>query len=77
MLESIAIITSLEFAEQAAEILDNKKHVYSFEAYLVLLRRLRELIKAGVPIYLALDAVQTGKTEETILNILGYRKGKR
>jgi len=38
ILANIAAVTSLEFAEQAAEILDNKKHLYSFTIYLVLLK---------------------------------------
>lgn len=67
-LQMIATITSPEFAEQAADALDSKKHSYSFEAYLVLLGRLKELISAGMPNCLALDAVQTCETAETIIN---------
>lgn len=67
-LQIIAAITSPEFAEQAADALDSKKHAYSFEAYLVLLGRLKELISAGMPNCLALDAVQTCETAETIIN---------
>ena len=67
-LQIIAAITSPEFAEQAADTLDSKKHAYSFEAYLVLLGRLKELISAGMPNCLALDAVQTCETAETIIN---------
>lgn len=66
-LQEIAAITSQEFAEQAAGKLDSKKHVYSFEAYLVLLERLKNLIYAGMPNCLALDAVQTGEEADKIL----------
>ncbi len=68
-LQIIAAKTSLEFAEQAADILDSKKHSYSFKAYLVLLMRLQKLIDEGIPNCLALDAVQTGETAETIISI--------
>lgn len=69
ILTKIAAITSLEFAEQAAEVLDSKKHSYSFKAYLILLERLRTLILAGVPNCQALEAVQTGEPVELILAI--------
>lgn len=69
ILQTIAAITSPEFAEQAADTLDSKKHSYSFEAYLVLLGRLQELISAGMPNCLALDAVQTCETAETLINV--------
>ncbi len=68
-LQTIAAITSPEFAEQAADVLDSKKHSYSFETYLVLLGRLQELISAGMPNCLALDVVQTCETAETLINI--------
>lgn len=67
-LQMIAAITSPEFAEQAADILDSKKHSYSFEMYLILLRRLQELISAGMPNCLALDMVQACETTETLIN---------
>lgn len=67
-LQILAAITSPEFAEEAADVLDSKKHSYSFETYLVLLGRLKELISAGMPNCLALDAVQTCETAETIIN---------
>ena len=47
-LQEIAGITTVEFAEQAAEILDPTKHAYSFEGYLILLQNLREVIAAGM-----------------------------
>lgn len=68
-LQEIAAITTTEFAEQAAEILDPTKHAYSFEGYLTLLKNLREIIKAGVPEEYALDAVQTAWNVETILEV--------
>jgi hypothetical protein len=68
-LQEIAGITTVEFAEQAAEILDPTKHAYSFEGYLILLQNLREVIAAGMPEEYALDAVQTAWSVEMILNI--------
>lgn len=67
-LQIIAAITSPEFVEQAADVLDSKKHSYSFEVYLVLLGRLQKLISAGMPNCLALDAVQTCEKAENLIN---------
>ena len=64
----LAAITSFEFAEQAAEILDPKKHSYSFTTYLVLLENLVKVIDAGMPNCLALELVQTGYSAEVILS---------
>lgn len=68
-LQQIAEITTVEFAEQAAAILDPAKHAYSFEGYLIILQNLREVLAAGVPEEYALDAVQTAWSVEMILNI--------
>ena len=68
-LQEIAAITTTEFAEQAAAILDPTKHAYSFEGYLTLLKNLREVIAAGMPEEYALDAVQTAWNVETILEV--------
>lgn len=68
-LQQIAGITTVEFAEQAAAILDPAKHAYSFEWYLIILQNLREVLAAGVPEEYALDAVQTAWSVEMILNI--------
>lgn len=68
-LQQIAGITTVEFAEQAAAILDPAKHAYSFEGYLIILQNLREVLAAGVPEEYALDAVQTTWSVEMILNI--------
>lgn len=68
-LQEIAAITTTEFAEQAAAILDPTKHAYSFEGYLTLLKNLREVIAAGMPKEYALDAVQTAWNVETILEV--------
>lgn len=67
ILTNIAAITSLEFAEQVTDTLDSRKHWYDFETYLILLKRLLELIRAGVPNCQALEAVQTGEPVERIL----------
>lgn len=68
-LQQIAGITTVEFAEQAAAILDPAKHAYGFEGYLIILQNLREVLAAGVPEEYALDAVQTAWSVEMILNI--------
>lgn len=68
-LQEIAAITSVEFAEQAAEILDSKKHAYSFETYLELLDRLKTLLLAGMENCIAIDAIQTGYPVERILEM--------
>ena len=68
-LQEIADITTTEFAEQAAAILDPTKHAYSYEGYLTLLKNLREVIAAGMPEEYALDAVQTAWNVETILEV--------
>lgn len=72
LLEDIAATTSVEFAEQAAKILDSRKHAYSFEAYLELLHRLKTLILNGVENCIAIDAVQTGYQAERILEMRRY-----
>lgn len=66
-LNEIAAAASLVFAQQAAGILDPRKHLYGFEAYLILLGNLKELLYAGMPDDLALDSVQCGYDVETIL----------
>lgn len=68
-LQQIAGITTVEFAEQAAAILDPAKHAYSFEGYLIILQNLREVLAAGVPEEYALDAVQMAWSVEMILNV--------
>ena len=68
-LQQIAGITTVEFAERAAAILNPAKHAYSFEGYLIILQNLREVLAAGVPEEYALAAVQTAWSVEMILNI--------
>lgn len=68
-LQDIAKIATVEFAEEAAGVLDPTKHAYSFEGYLILLQNLREVIAAGMPEECALDAVQTARDAETILEV--------
>lgn len=74
ILQRIAAMTSVEFAEQAADVLDSRKHVYSFSAYLGLLEDLQMLTAAGVPNCLALEAVQTCVPVELI--IATWQSGK-
>ena len=69
LLNEIAAVASLEFAEQAAGALNPRKHLYGFEAYLRLLDNLKMLICAGVPDSLALESAQSGYDAETILEI--------
>lgn len=72
LIDEIAEVASLEFAEQAAGALDPKKHLYSFEGYLSLLQMLVTVLLAGMPPDDALDAVQTGWSTEKILEIWRY-----
>lgn len=69
ILNEIAAAVSLDFAQRAAGVLDPRKHFYSFEAYLILLDNLKELLYAGMPDDLALESVQCGYDAETILAI--------
>ena len=68
-LQDIAKIATVEFAEEAAGVLDSRKHTYSFETYLILLSNLKELLLAGVPPEYALNSVQTGWDTDKILSI--------
>ena len=69
ILNEIAAVASLEFAERAAGALDPKKHLYGFEAYLILLDNLKALLYVGMSDSLALESVQCGYDAETILGI--------
>ena len=68
-LQDIAKIATVEFAEEAAGVLDPRKHTYTFEAYLILLSNLKELLLAGMPPEYALDSAQTGWDTDRILSI--------
>lgn len=67
ILNEIAAVVSLDFAQRAAGVLDPKKHFYGFEAYLILLDNLKVMLYAGMPDDLALESVQCGYDAETIL----------
>lgn len=69
ILNEIAAVASLEFAERAAGTLDPKKHLYSFEGYLSLLQMLETVLHEGMPPDVALDVVQTGWSAEKILEL--------
>ena len=69
ILNEVAAVASLEFAERAAGVLDPRKYLYGFETYLSLLQNLLETLLAGMPPDDALDAVQTGWSAERILAI--------
>ncbi len=73
----IAVVTTLEFAEQAAGALEPGKHLYSFEGYLSLLQKLKTVLYAGMPPGDALDAVQTGWSAEKILEIWKYTQNNK
>lgn len=67
--DEIAEAASWEFAEQAADELDPRKHRYGFQAYLTLLGSLKTLLCAGMPESMALESVQCGYDTGTILEI--------
>lgn len=69
ILNEIAAVTTLDFAERAASTLDPKKHLYGFEVYLILLNKLKVLLYTGMPDSLALESVQCGYDIEKILAI--------
>jgi len=69
ILNEIEAVSSLDFAEQAAGALNPRKHLYGFEAYLILLDNLKVLLCAGMPDNLALESVQCGYDTETILTM--------
>lgn len=68
-LKSIANISTVEFAEEAAGVLDPTKHAYTFEAYLILLSNLKKLLLEGMPPEYALDSVQTSWDIDRLLSI--------
>lgn len=78
ILQEIAAITTPEFAQQAAETLNSKKHPYNFDGYLSLLQILRSILREGIPSDVELDVVQTGWDVETIIGIWrAVEKGKQ
>lgn len=68
LLQEIAKITSVEFAEQAADELDSKKHLYDFEGYISILQKLKTLLDAGMPNCQAIEMAQSGLNVEAILH---------
>ena len=68
LLQEIAKITSVEFAEQAADELDSKKHLYDFEEYINILQKLKTLLDAGMPNCQAIEMAQSGLNVEAILH---------
>lgn len=57
-LEKIADLTSITFAIIAAEHLNCQKHPYSFEAYLLQLHRLLDLLLSGEDAEKALELIE-------------------
>ena len=70
LLGEIADITSVNFAEEAAEALDSRKHLYGFETYLRMLEDLRILLLEGISERTALESIQSGYRAEEILTML-------
>lgn len=68
LLQEIAKMTSVEFAEQAADELDPKKHLYDFEEYISILQKLKTLLVAGMPNCQAIEMAQSGLNVEAILH---------
>lgn len=48
LLQEIAQLSSIEYAEQISNELDSKKHFYTFETYLELLKRVFELLQNNI-----------------------------
>ena len=67
LLNAIAAVSDIEFAEKAAGALNPTTHLYSFEGYLSLLQMLLSVLMAGMPPDVALDAVQTGWSAARII----------
>lgn len=75
LLQEIAKMTSVEFAEQAADELDPKKHLYDFEEYISILQKLKTLLVAGMPNCQAIEMTQSGLNVEAILHF--YKRFNR
>lgn len=71
LLENIAILSSYETAEAAADIYAPEKHAYSFDGYLSQLSKPETVLAAGVPADIALEAVDT--CLDTLKIIKNYR----
>lgn len=48
LLQEIAQLSNIEYAEQISNELDNEKHFYTFETYLELLKRVVELLQNNI-----------------------------
>lgn len=75
VLERIAASTSVEFAAQAAEELDSKKHVYSFETYVAMLQDLEKCVRRGLPNCVALQLVQSNIGQSLLEQYLNSQGG--
>lgn len=73
LLHSIAALSDYETAEAAADIYAAEKHAYSFDGYLYQLDKLREVLAAGVPPEMAIEAVDSCLGTELIIE--AYRRG--
>lgn len=73
LLHSIAVLSDYETAEAAADIYAAEKHAYSFDGYLYQLDKLREVLAAGVPPEMAIEAVDSCLGTELIIE--AYRRG--
>ena len=64
ILNEIAAVASLDFAQRAAGVLDPKKHFYGFEAYLILLDNLEVLFMRVCPMIWHLKAYSVGMMQK-------------
>lgn len=72
LLKNIAALSDYETAETAADIYAAEKHAYSFDGYLYQLLKLQEVLAAGIPADVAIEAVDTCLDADTII---GYYRG--
>lgn len=75
LLERIAALSDYETSEAAAELYAAEKHYYSFDGYLYQLTKLREVLAAGVPAELALEAVDSCLDAQIIILAYGLTQG--
>lgn len=68
VLEKIAGLTDLEFAEKAADLFDCKKHLYEFRGYLTRLNRLYALLQYGVSPVKAMEAAECCSSIEKLIS---------
>lgn len=68
VLEKIAGLTDMEYAEKAADLFDCKKHLYKFRGYLTRLNRLYALLQYGVSPVKAMEAAECCSSIEKLIS---------